>query len=282
MGRVAILTDSAADLLPEELAAGRIAVVPLSVSFGEAAYQPGVDLSVEDFWVRLTAPGAPFPKTAAPSSGLLQAAFERAFSQGAEAVVCVTLSGGLSSTVQSARIARAALPEREIHVVDTRWATIPEGMLVLLASEMAAQGRAAREIAAELERRIPDLHAFIALDTLEYLRRGGRIGAATAALGTVLSVHPILTMVDGALEQMERVRTRGRARQRVIELMAPLPAERLTVLHTQGPDVERFADELARASGFDRSRMAIRMVGATIGAHLGPGALGAAALCRPS
>jgi DegV family protein with EDD domain len=279
---VAILTDSAADLLPEEVAAGRIAVVPLSVSFSDAMYQPGVDLSVEEFWVRLTAPGAPFPKTAAPSSGLMQAAFERAFREGAEAVVCVMLSGGLSATVQSARIARTALPDREIHVVDTRWATIPQGMLVLLATEMAAEGRAAREIAAELERRIPDLHAFVAVDTLEYLRRGGRISTAKAALGMALSVHPIVTVVDGELEQVERVRTRGRARQRVIELMTALPAERLTVLHTQGPDVERFADELARATGFDRSRMAIRMVGATIGAHLGPGAVGAAALCHPS
>jgi DegV family protein with EDD domain len=284
MGRVAIVTDNAADLRPEEIASAGVLMVPLSVSFGDESFQPGIDLTNEQFYERLTAPGAPFPKTAAPSAGLMQAAFERALGGGADAVVCITLSGGLSATLESARIARAALPDREIHIVDTRWASYPEGVFVQLAVELSAQGGTAREIAAELERRVPDMNAMIVVDTLEYLRRGGRISGTKAALATALSVKPILTVEHGVLEQVDRVRTRSKARARAIELLreriGDREVERAAVLQTVTPDAGSFAGEVARVLGLDQARVPIRTVGPTIGAHLGPGMVAVLALAR--
>jgi len=284
MGRVAIVTDNAADLHPEEIAAAGVLVVPLSVSFGDESFQPGIDLTNEQFYERLTAPGAPFPKTAAPSAGLMQDAFERAFGDGADGVVCVTLSGGFSATLESARMARAALPDREIHLVDTRWASYPEGVFVQLAVELSAQGGTAREIAAELERRVPDMNAMIVVDTLEYLRRGGRISGTKAALATALSVKPILTVERGLLEQVDRVRTRTKARVRAIELLreriGDREVERAAVLQTVTPDAGSFAGEVARELGLDPDLVPVRTVGPTIGSHLGPGMVAVLALTR--
>jgi DegV family protein with EDD domain len=286
MGRVAIVTDNAADLTPGEVEAAGIEIVPLSVSFGDMTYLPGIDLSNEEFYARLTAPGAPFPKTAAPSAGSMQAAFQRAFDRGADAVVCITLSGGLSATMESARMARAALPDREIHLVDTRWAAYPEGVFVHLAVELAADGASAAMIASTLERRIPDMNAMIVLDTLEYLRRGGRISGAKAMIGTALSVKPILTVDHGVMEPVGQVRTRTKARARAIELLrerlAGRAIERAAVLQTVTPDAGAFRDEFAAALGLAAAQLPVRTVGPTIGSHLGPGMVGVLALARPS
>jgi DegV family protein with EDD domain len=280
MSRVAIVTDTAADLAPEEVAAHAITVVPLTVTFGDQTFRAGEDLTNEAFWERMLAPGAPFPKTAAPGAGAMQAAFEARFREGADALVCVTLSGSLSATHGSAMMARAALPEREIHVVDTRWATYPEGMLVVLAAEMAAAGRPAAAIADAVRGRIPDLRAFIALETLEYLKRGGRISGARAALGTVLSVKPIVTVVNGEMEPVDRVRTRSRARARLVELVGGPPAERLAVMHSMAQGIDEFVDDIAAALDFEPSLILRRVIGPTIGPHVGPGAVGVVVLAR--
>jgi DegV family protein with EDD domain len=286
MARVAIVTDNAADLLPEESAAAGIRVVPLTVSFGDESFQQGVNLTNEEFYARLTAPGAAFPTTAAPSAGQFQAAFEDAFAAGSDAVVCITLSGGLSATMESARMARAALPDREIHLVDTRWATYPEGVFVELAAQLAASGSSAAEIAATLERRVPDMNAMVVVDTLEYLRRGGRISGAKAMIGTAFSVKPILTVDHGVMEPVGQVRTRSKARARAIELLRERiggrPIERAAVLQTVTPDSGAFRDEVAAALGLDAEAIPVRTVGSTIGAHLGPGMVGVLALARSS
>jgi DegV family protein with EDD domain len=280
MSRVAIVTDTAADLAPEEVAAHGITIVPLSVTFGDQTFRAGVDLTNEAFWERMLAPAAPFPKTAAPGAGAMQAAFEACFREGADAVVCITLSDSLSATHGSAMMARAALPDREIHVVDTRWATYPEGMLVVLAAEMAEAGRPAAEIAEVVRGRIPDLCAFIALETLEYLKRGGRISGARAALGTVLSVKPIVTIANGEMEAVDRVRTRARARTRLVELVGGRPAERIAIMHSMAHGVDEFAADIAGALDFDRGRILSRVIGPTIGPHVGPGAVGVVVLTR--
>jgi DegV family protein with EDD domain len=281
MSRVAIVTDSAADLAPEELAAHDVRIVPLSVTFGSETFRAGVDLSTEAFWARMIAPDAPFPKTAAPSAGAMQEAFEACFRAGADGVVCITLSSGISATYGSAVMARNALPDRDIHVVDSRWAPYPEGMLVMLAVEMAEAGRPAAEIAETARARVPDLRAFIALETLEYLKRGGRISGARAAVGTVLSVKPIVTLSEGEIVQADRVRTRARARARLLELIAGRPAERVAIIHSMAAGIDEFADEVAASLAFERSRIVSRLIGSTIGAHVGPGAIGIAVLARP-
>ena len=285
MVRVAVVTDSTADLVPEVAVAAGVRVVPLFVTFGTEEFRVGVDLSTEQFWARMLAPDAPFPTTAAPSPGTFRETFEALFAEGAEAIVCPTIGSKLSATFQSATLAAQALPDREIHVIDTGSTSMSTGIPALLASEMAAAGVPAAEIAATVRGRLPDLDLFVAVDTLEYLKRGGRLSPAVAAIGTVLSVKPIITVTDGIVVMAEKPRTRAKARERVIELITEKPIERLAVIHTPTSpraEVEAFRDAIvARVSGgIDPAHVSIGLLGASTGPHLGPGLMGAAFLRR--
>jgi DegV family protein with EDD domain len=281
LSRVAIFTDSASDLDPAQAAAEGIEIVPLLVTFGSETYKTGVEMSTEEFWKRMVAPDAPFPKTAAASPGDFKEAFEGAFAAGAEAIVSVNVASTLSGTIKSAQIARDMLPDREIHVVDSNGASMAQGILARMGVELADEGRSAAEIAERLEARTNDILIYVALDTLEYLKKGGRISGASAAIGTLLSVKPIIKVKDGAVETVDKVRTRSKARERLIELIVERPIERLAILHTISPDVEAFRDQvLARAPDLDPADVTIDIVGASVGPHLGPGCVGAAILYR--
>ncbi len=280
MARVAIVTDSAADLSPQDARAAGITVVPLEVSFGSERFRAGVELSTEQFWERMVAPDAPFPTTAAASPGEFRDTFEACFEAGAAAVVCIDVAGTLSGTIKSATIARDMLLHREIHIVDSRSASMGVGLLALVGVELAAAGQAAAEIAKTLERRTADIDLYVALDTLEYLRKGGRISGAQAAIGGLVSVKPIITVRDGHVEQADRVRTRSKARERCLQLLSTRPVERIAVLHTMAPDVEGFRDELiARVpGGIDPAKVTIQTVGPSVGPYLGPGCVGGVVL----
>ena len=285
MSRVAIVTDSTADIPPGVAAAAGLRVVPLYVTFGAEEFRVGVDLSTEQFWERMLATDAPFPTTAAPSPGTFQETFEGLFAEGADAIVCPVLGSKLSATFGSATLAAQALPGREIHVIDTLTTSMSTGFLALLAAEMAAAGVAAAEIAAAVVARLPDVDLYVAIDTLEYLRKGGRLSAARTAIGTVLSVKPIITVVDGLVTMAEKPRTRVKARERVLELISARPVERLAIIHTPTSpreEVEAFRDELVSRipGGVDPAHVSITLLGASTGPHLGPGLLGAAFL-RP-
>ena len=282
MTRVAIFTDSASDMDPARAAASGIGIVPLLVSFGKDSFRAGVDLSTAEFWERMTAPDAPFPTTAASSPGAFKEAYEAAFAGGADAIVSIHVAGTLSGTIKSAEIARSMLPDREIHVVDSQGASMAEGILAEMAVELAAEGRSAAEIAEILEARAPDIVIYVALDTIEYLRKGGRISGAQAAIGTLLSVKPIIVVKHGVVETGDKVRTRSKARERVIEMIVERPIERLVILHTISPDVEAFRDELlARIPNAPRVEdVEIALVGPSVGPHLGPGCVGAVVMYR--
>jgi DegV family protein with EDD domain len=281
MSRVAIVTDSASDLSPGRAAELGITVVPLLVSFGDQTFQAGVELSAEDFWTRMIAPDAPFPKTAAASPIAFRDAFEAAFGAGAESVVCITVAASLSGTFKSATLAREMLPEREIHVVDSDTAAFGMALLAKLGKDLAAADRSGAEVAAELTERARDVEAIVCLDTLEYLRRGGRISGAQAVIGTLLSVKPIITIRNGKVETVDKVRTRGKARERAIEFVTSRPIERLAVFHSISPDLDEFRSAvIARVGTVDQADVETAIIGPSIGPHLGPGALGAAMLYR--
>lgn len=282
MSRVAIVTDSASDLDPALADRLGIAVVPLAVSFGEQTFKAGVDLTTEAFWIRMTAPEAPFPKTAASSPGDFQAVYERVFSKGYDAIVSIHVAGTLSGTLKSASVARELMADREIHIVDSTSASMGEGLLAEVGLDLASRGVSAAEIARILTERTSDLNLFVALDTLEYLKRGGRISGATAALGTLLSVKPIITIKDGRVEMSERVRTRSKAHERVVELLTARPVERLAILSTPPSEPAAFRDEvIARMpGGIDPATVTIQVVGPSVGPHLGPGCLGGVLLYR--
>ena len=278
MSRVAIVIDSASDMPPEVAARQGIIIVPLEVSFGDRKFRAITELSTDEFWQRMLAPGAPLPTTAAASPGEFKAVFEAAFEQGAEAIVCVDVSEELSGTVKSARIAAAMLEGREIHVIDSRTASMGFGMLAQMATELAEQGKSAAEIAAIVEARKADVDLYVALDTLEYLKRGGRISGASAAVGSMLSIKPIITVVDGVVEKADQVRTRAKARERTLALLTARPLERATVLHSTNADVEEFRQQFQERSGLADSQIQVVTIGPSVGPHVGPGCLGATIL----
>jgi DegV family protein with EDD domain len=177
------------------------------------------------------------------------------------------------------------LPGREIHVIDTASTSMSTGFPAIMASEMAAAGAAAGEVAQAVRARLPDVDLFVAVDTLEYLKKGGRLSPARAAIGSVLSVKPIITVADGVVTMAERPRTRAKARERIIELITERPVERLAVIHTptsSREEVEAFRDTLVARipGGIDPAMVSIGLLGATTGPHLGPGLMGAAYVRR--
>jgi len=282
MSRIAVVTDSASDLNPERAAALGIAIVPLIVNFGADTFSAGVNLSKDEFWTRMKAPDAPFPTTAACSPGDFQIAYQKAFDEGAEGIISIHVAGTLSGTIKAAEIGRAMFKDKDIHVIDSMSASMGEGMLAELAVELGAMGVSAPEIASIVTRRRDDCQVYLALETLEYLKRGGRISGAQAAIGTLLSVKPIIEIKDGKVETVERVRTRGKAREKLIELFAVAPMDRLSILHTTDADVEGFAAELVARipGGIDPSKVTVDLVGPSVGPHLGPGCVGAVALYK--
>ena len=280
MSRVAFVTDSASDLDPARAAADRIRIVPLSVTFGEQSFRAGVDLTTEQFWARMTAPDAPFPKTAAASPGEFKAVYDEAFADGADAIVSIHVAGTLSGAIKSAEIARGLLVDREIHIVDSTGASMAEGILAYMGLEMAALGVSAAEIARVLSDRASDLRMYVSLETLEYLKKGGRISGARAAIGTLMSVKPIIAVEDGKVDTADTPRTRSKSRARCIELICARPIERMAILHTMAPDIDEFRDEVIRRAGVDPSTVMVSIVGPSVGPHLGPGCVGAAELYK--
>ena len=272
---VAIVADSGSDLTPAQLRDAGIRQVQLSVTFGSQTYLSPGDMSPDAFWERLLAPDSPFPHTAAPSIGLFKQAFEQAFEDGHEAVVCVCLSEDLSATIKHARMAREMLPDKPIVVVDSRSASMVIGAMAMRGAALAAAGLSA----AEIETRLCEMRAgtslFVGLDTLEYLRKGGRISHAKAAIGGLLSIKPIITVIDGVVQVAEQPRTRSKAYGRVIELMTEKPVTELHLLYSPPQDPEVFkADLLARLPGPAPKTVTAQIIGPVIGAHVGPGAYG--------
>jgi len=280
VSRVAVVTDSASDLPPEAAAAAGISIVPLAVAFGEEQFKAGVDLTTDEFWRRMTAPDAPFPTTAASSPGDFQATYESCFAAGADAIVSVHVAETLSGTLKSARIARDAMADREIHLIDSGSASMGVGILALLATRLAAEGVPATEIARTVEERKADVDLYVALDTLEYLKKGGRISGAQAAIGNLLSVKPIITVREGLVHTADKPRTRGKARERTLQLLTARPVEWLAVLYTPPADGASFRDEVVDrlGGGVDPSKVSLQAVGPSVGPHLGPGCVGAVVL----
>lgn len=280
MSRTAIVIDSVADMPLDVAAKYGITVVPLQVSFGDQNFRALTELTTDDFWERMVKPGTPLPTTAAASPGEFKVVFERLFAEGADAIVCIDVSEELSGTVKSARVAAGMLEGKEIHVIDSRTASMGFGMLAQMAAEMAAKGAPAAEIAAMVEDRKRDVDLYVALDTLEYLKRGGRISGPRAAVGSMLSIKPIITVIDGEVDKTDQVRTRAKARERTLELLTAKPLERATILHSTQADVEEFRDQFIARSGLDPSMVQTMTIGPSVGPHLGPGCVGATIILK--
>jgi DegV family protein with EDD domain len=272
-----IVTDSTADI-PESVAAELgITVVPLHIHFGQETFLDGVTISKEQFYRRLTSePG--LPKTSAPSSGEFTDAYLRLADETDE-IVSIHISSKLSATYQSAAVARDnVISDCPVDVVDSRSATIGLGLLVVRAAEMARAGVRARQISDDIRSLVPRTRLLGVVDSLEYLHKGGRIGMASALLGSLLKVKPIITVRDGIVHPIERVRGRERAFDRLCELVSKHTGmSSLSVAHTTlEAEAQRLADRLS--AYYPREKMMQARCGATLGTYLGPGTLAVALL----
>jgi DegV family protein with EDD domain len=270
---VRIVTDSSADLPADEVARLGLEVVPLSIRFGSDEFTDGVDLSVAEFYERL-ASSAELPETAAPSPGAFEAAFRRQADAGADAVVCINLSSGLSATIQSAQNAATAIAgDVDVRVVDSRSITSGLGTQVMLAADAAAAGASADDVVALVEGLVGRTHVIGALDTLDNLRKGGRIGGAQALLGSLLAIKPLLDISSGEVAEAGRARTRRKALEWLRDQIFALPEpEHLCIAHGMAPDVDDMLALLAPRYSPDKIR--VTTIGPTIGTHGGPRVMG--------
>jgi DegV family protein with EDD domain len=275
---VRIVTDSACDLpepICEELG---IEVVPLTIRFGDREYVDRKELSVDAFWRELGASPV-LPETSAPSVGAFEETFRRLSDDGASAIVCINLSAKLSATMQSAQVAAKALDGKTpVQIIDSMSASMGIGNLVLHAARRARAGASLEEIVHEVEARRQREHVFAALDTLEYLRKGGRIGGAQAMLGSMLSIKPLISVIDGAVEPAGRVRTRSKALRFLVDQVPAGKVEMISVLHAGAPDLDEFLAMLEPA--VPDAEVTVGSIGPVIGVHTGPRVVGIAWIDR--
>ena len=270
---VRIVTDSSCDL-PQGMAdALGIRIVPLSIRFGDTEYIDRTTITATEFWSKCTA-SPTLPETAAPSPGQFEETYRSLAAEGATAIVAVSLSSDLSATMQSAELAaRAVAPGIDVRIVDSRNASMGLGLTVLACAELAATGASADEVVARAQSVIPRTRVFAALDTLDNLKKGGRIGGAKAMLATVMSIKPLISITNGLVAEAGKQRTRSKALAHLVDILRnqEVPIERLSVLNAQCSDVDAF---VAMVKEVYSGEIIIGDIGAVIGTHAGQGTIG--------
>ncbi len=272
---VKVVTDSSCDLPQELVDELGIAIVPLTIRFGADEYVDRRDLTTTEFWAKCQA-SPTLPETAAPAPGAFEAVYRQAAADGHEGVVAVLLSGGLSATLQAARLAADSVADTiPVKVVDSKQVSAALGLIAMDAARLAQAGKGIDDVTGAAEDQVGRTRLYATFDTLDNLRKGGRIGRAQAFFGTVLSMKPVIQLVDGEVEAESRQRTRGKSLRYLADKVRAAGAiERLLVLDADAPDC---GDLLALLEEFTpRESIIVTKVGAVIGTHSGPGAMGVA------
>ncbi|SHE86717.1 EDD domain protein, DegV family [Ferrithrix thermotolerans DSM 19514] len=273
MGNVGVVTDSAGDLSLGQLMEHDIRVVPLKVRFSDKEYVDVVELDASSFW-ELMKHSSDLPQTSAPSIGEFEAAFREMAEGGKESIICITLSQDLSATYQSAVAAAKNVASLiEVDVIDSRFVSLAEGYLALKAAELAANNRSLPEIHSHIMELIPNISVFGTLDTLENLKKGGRIGAAQALLGSLLSFKPVIEVKDGAVLPESRQRTRSKALDYLLSKISESESYSwIGVMQAEAPETESFVEKVRQRTKM--SDVFVTTIGPIIGTHAGIRTLG--------
>ena len=272
--RVRIVTDSACDLpqaVADELG---IEIVPLTIRIDGHEYVDRADLSTAEFWAKCgTSPT--LPETAAPSPGQFEVTYRKLAAEGATSVVAINLSAGLSATMQSAELAsRAVAGDMQVTVIDSQQVTLGQGLIVLDCARLAKEGADHATIVARANDLAGRTKVWGALDTLENLKKGGRIGGAKALLASALAIKPIIEVRDGKVEQGGKQRTRSKALAFLVDtLVAAGPVEHLSVLQADCSDVDAF---VAMLRPHYSGEIMVGDIGPVVGSHTGRGTMGIA------
>jgi DegV family protein with EDD domain len=269
---VRIVTDSTADLPAEVANELGITVVPLTVFFGDEAYLDGVELDNAAFYQKLEA-SKDLPRTSQPSPAVFAEAYRRLLDQGTQAILSIHVSSKLSGTYQSACAARNALAEEgnnvPLAIIDSLSVSVGMNHAVQQAARLANAGLGLDEIKASVEDALTRTRILAVLDTLEYVRRGGRIGGASALLGNMLSFKPIISLKDGEVIAVERPRTRSKAYARIAQLLSDMgPVETVTIAQSNDEVGQQLAEALREVYS---GELPIYRLGAALGTHTGPG-----------
>ncbi|HOG46394.1 MAG TPA: DegV family protein [Anaerolineae bacterium] len=275
---IKVVVDSASSITRGMAEPLGIHVIPIKISFGDRTFSDGVDIGPAEFYERLRASQV-LPVTSQPSAGEFLDLFKELTADGSE-VLCILLSSGLSGAVLSAQTARDMLPERSIHIFDTQAISVGQTLLAVAAGEMVAGGtQSAAVVVARLEALRARMRTWLVLDTLEYVRRGGRVSGVEALVGTMLRIKPIVHMAQGKLAVGEKVRTKARAVERMLELAeAEFGRQTPVWCGVGGADclTEVLALEEAVRTRFNCARLWHAETGPTIATHGGPGVIGLA------
>jgi DegV family protein with EDD domain len=272
--KVAIITDGASSLTPTMGKEYGLHVVPVYVTFAEKTYKSGVDLDAAEFY-RLLRASKNLPTTAQPTAqDFVDLASKLA--EDADEIVTVVVSHHMSATLQSALMAQQQFSTVPFHVIDSESVSLGLGMMAITAARAAAQGQDAQQVIQLVEHIKESINIIFTVDTLEYLHKGGRIGGATAFLGSALKIKPILYVKEGRIEPLERQRTRKRAVARLLELVEAKVGTSEThfaIMHCDADEEARELGERVKAK-FDCAELIIAEAGSVIGTHAGPGTLG--------
>ncbi|WP_419918722.1 DegV family protein [Candidatus Poriferisocius sp.] len=269
---VRIVTDSSCDLSADDIERHRITVVPLTIRFGDREFVDGRDLPAERFY-EMMANSDRLPSTAAPAPGAFETAFRELAAGGADAIVCVNLSFALSATGESAQAAARSLTgEVDVRVVDSGKVSAGLGLMVKAAATAAEGGHSATEIETQLAELKDRVLIYGVLDTLENLKKGGRIGAAQALLGSALSIKPCLDLTSGTVQEAGKQRTRGKARAWLAKKATEVgELEHLAVAHGAADDIDSFVAGLGDTPA--RHPTTVTLIGPVVGTHAGPGVI---------
>ena len=278
MTSVAIVTDSTADLPPELTLSRAITVVPLTLNFDGQSLLDGVDIRPGEFYRRLHSITT-HPTTSQPSPGRFAEVYSSLLAHH-DAVVSIHISQKLSGTYESARQAAGMTDPQRVRVIDSELVSMSLGLITLAAASLAAGGATAETIVAKVIDMRASVQTYFSVSTLEFLRRGGRIGRASALLGSVLQVKPVLCIRDGLVTPLERVRTFERALNRVVELTREVDRGHGVCVIVGHADAEADAERIGRELDSIAETLMIQPLGPVVGAHAGPGVVGVG--CYPA